>query len=314
MALPELATIHRPRWRDTVPLLWRGSTIVQFGDDVIVDRVTPAHVAWLRSLDGLRTAQEISDELPVSRADACRILRALLAAGGLDDAAQLPDAARWAPPEQRADVSRRLGAAMATYRDPHLALRAMDNRGRTHVAILGDGLLRDAVAAAVDAAGLLEVAQLGKADVVVLADSHHPDVPAHFAHESLDLPHVHLGVLGARAVVGPFVLPGRTSCLRCAHLHRRDADSAWPLLAVQWSQAVPAMSDVPIDPLLCRLACDLAVTIVRAWADDPERPAHGMNAAFELRLPDGLPQRVERPAHPLCGCLWQASAAEEAIS
>ena len=312
MTLPELATIHRPRWRDTVPLLWRGSTIAQFGDDVIVDRVTTAHVSWLRSLDGLRTAADVADHLPIARTEARRLLRALIAAGGLEDAAQVPEAARWAGPDQRADVARRFGAAMATYRDQRVALRSMDNRGRTRVAILGEGLLRDGVAAAVDAAGLVEVADLRKADLVVLADSHHPDVPAHFAHESLDLPHLHLGVLGHRAVVGPLVVPGVTSCLRCAHLHRRDADSAWPLLAVQWAQAVSAMSAVPLDPLLSRLACDLALTIVRGWADDPDQLGHGANAAFELRLPTGLPQRVERPAHPLCGCLWQSATAQAA--
>lgn len=312
MTLPELTAIHRPRWRDTVPLLWRGSTVAQFGDDVLVDRLTPAHVSWLRSLDGLRTSADIADDLPIPRTEARRLLRALIAAGGLDDAAQVPEAARWAGPDERAGVARRFGAAMATYRDQRMALRCMDNRGRTRVAILGEGLLRDAVAGAVDAAGLVEVADLRKANVVVLADSHHPDVPAHFAHESLDLPHLHLGAFGDRAVVGPLVLPGVTSCLRCAHLHRRDADSAWPLLAVQWSQTVSAMSDVPLDPLLARLACDLALTIVRGWADDPDQLGHGANAAFELRLPTGLPRRVARPTHPLCGCLWQSATGQAA--
>ena len=34
----------------------------------------------------------------------------------------------------------------------------------------------------------------------------------------------------ARAVVGPFVVPGTTACLRCVDAHRTDADPAWPLL------------------------------------------------------------------------------------
>src|SRR5207302_826727 len=40
---------------------------------------------------------------------------------------------------------------------------------------------------------------------------------------------VRLGAVGG--VVGPLVVPGHTSCLRCADLHRRDRDPAWHALA-----------------------------------------------------------------------------------
>ena len=42
--------------------------------------------------------------------------------------------------------------------------------------------------------------------------------------------------LGDAAWVGPLVVPGRTSCLRCADLSRRDADPHWPLVLAQLSR------------------------------------------------------------------------------
>ena len=142
------------------------------------------------------------------------------------------------------------------------------------------------------------------ATVAVLADASHPDVPGDFDHTLQDLPHLHVGVLGDRAVVGPLVVPGLTSCLRCAHLHRRDADAAWPLLAVQWAHAVRAMSCPPQDPLLVQLAATQAALLVRRWTDAPGTPEDWSGYALELRLPDGIARRVDRPPHPLCGCRW----------
>ena len=36
-----------------------------------------------------------------------------------------------------------------------------------------------------------------------------------------------------QGLVGPLVVPGVTSCLTCADLHRADRDSAWPAVAMQ---------------------------------------------------------------------------------
>ena len=37
---------------------------------------------------------------------------------------------------------------------------------------------------------------------------------------------------------GPLVIPGVTSCLACADLHRSDRDAAWPAIAAQLRDAV----------------------------------------------------------------------------
>jgi bacteriocin biosynthesis cyclodehydratase domain-containing protein len=305
-SLAELTRWRRPRLRDDVPILWRDRSTVQIGDDVVVDRVRPEHVTWLLSLDGLRSPEEVSRELALPREDARRLIRAVIAAGALDDAGRIPDAIRWSAPAERDAQTRRFGATLRTYRDLDAAYAATSRRDDTVIAIMGDGLVRDLVEEAVAGSGL-RLGPAADARLVVLADSHHPDVPAHFDHDLQDLPHLHVGVFGERATVGPLVVPGRTGCLRCAHLHRRDADSAWPLLAVQWAQAVATMTHPPADPLLLRLAADHAVLLARSWTDAPDRVDLWADTAIELRLPEGTARRVPRPPHPLCGCRWPAS-------
>jgi bacteriocin biosynthesis cyclodehydratase domain-containing protein len=305
-ALAELAGFARPRLRPEVPILWRDQSSIQLGDDVIVDRVTRSHVAWLTSLDGLRSPAEIEDDLALPAGEARRLLRCLLHAGALDDASRIPDGLRWAAPTDRSTVSRRFGAAVDAYRDLDLAHDAMDRRDRCRVAVLGDGSLADLVRAATDASGLA-TGTVGDASLTILADALHPDVPGQFDHPCLDRPHLPVTTLGGRAVAGPVIVPGDTGCLRCAHLHRRDADPAWPLLAVQWGQALTGLPCPPVDPLLEQLAAAQAVLLARAWVDAPDRRDLWSGFAWELTLPDVQARRVPRPAHPLCGCRWPAA-------
>jgi hypothetical protein len=302
--LPDLAGFRRPRLRDDVPILWRGETSIQLGDDIVIDRVTRSHVAWMTSLDGLASPADLEESLTIPEHEARRLVRALLAAGAIDDAARIPATLRWASQEQRDAVAGQFGAALRTCRDLDTAYAILEARDRCSVAICGAGAIADAVAYAMAAAGFT-IGDEEHATIAVLADASHPDVPRHFDHDLQDRPHLHLGVLGDRAVVGPLVVPGATSCLRCAHLHRRDADAAWPLLSVQWAHAVRSMPCPPMDPLLVQLAATQAGLLVRRWTDSPSTPDAWSGFALELRLPDGIPQRLDRPAHPLCGCLWQ---------
>jgi hypothetical protein len=302
--LPDLAGFRRPRLRDDVPILWRGESSIQLGDDVVIDRITRSHVTWMTSLDGLATPADLEESLTIPAHEARRLVRALLAAGAIDDAARIPATTRWAPQEHRDAVAGRFGAALRTCRDLDAAYVVVAARDRCSVAIIGDGALADAVTAVMPAAGL-PVGAEEHATVAVLAYPCHPDVPRYFDHDLQDRPHLHVGVLGDRAVVGPLVVPGVTSCLRCDYLHRRDADPAWPLLSVQWAQAVRAMPCPPIDPLLVGLAAAQAGLLVRRWADAPADLDAWSGHALELRLPDAIPRRVGRPAHPLCGCLWE---------
>lgn len=297
-----LAGFLRPRLRDDVPVMWRSESAIQIGEDVVIDRVSRSHVAWLSSLDGLHSPTVIAESLTIPERDAARLVRALLAAGALDDGARIPDPLRWLPQPERDTAAGRFGSALQTHRSLERAYAAISARDGCRVIVVGEGSVADEVRSAVDIAGLRVVSE--HATFAVLADAPHPDVPARFDHPTQDLPHLHVGVLGSRAVVGPLVVPGATSCLRCAHLHRRDADPAWPLLAVQWAHAVPAMSVPPRDPLLTRLAAAHAAQLVTTWADLPDQPGSWSGYALEISLPLALTSRRERPPHPLCGCAW----------
>src|SRR6478752_6312781 len=52
------------------------------------------------------------------------------------------------------------------------------------------------------------------------------------------VPHLPVRVRDGTGLVGPLVIPGVTSCLGCADLHRRDRDAAWPAIAAQLRDTV----------------------------------------------------------------------------
>lgn len=109
--------------------------------------------------------------------------------------------------------------------------------------------------------------------------------------------------LGAdSASIGPLVLPGLTSCLRCADLHRTDRDPAWPALAVQLAlpRRYGPASDVALATLLAGTAALQALAFLDG--DDPAT----VEGTLELRLPDWRLRRRTRPAHPSCGCMGSA--------
>lgn len=117
-------------------------------------------------------------------------------------------------------------------------------------------------------------------------------------------PTVHLWahLRDGRAVVGPLVVPGESSCLRCHDLHRTDADPAWPGLAVAWEHE-------PTPPPAASTVWLLASLVVRQcllWLRG-SRPAT-VDATLEEQ-PDGQLLRHRWPVHPACGCGWQRESA-----
>jgi bacteriocin biosynthesis cyclodehydratase domain-containing protein len=70
-------------------------------------------------------------------------------------------------------------------------------------------------------------------DLVVLADALAPE-PARIAalHGELT-PHLPVRLRDGIGLIGPLVLPGRTTCLRCLELHRRARAPEWPQVSAQ---------------------------------------------------------------------------------
>ncbi|SDX47820.1 ThiF family protein [Modestobacter sp. DSM 44400] len=210
------------------------------------------------------------------------------------------------------DGATRVGAPLA-------AVLAASGVGRVHVRDRGAATAADAVVGGVSAADEGRPRALAAADAVRRANpltdlrplptDQAPDLvvlcrpwaavdPLHVSLHRDGVPHLVATVRGETGVVGPLVLPGTTSCLRCADAHRRDDDPAWPRLAAQLAAADPVPSGSTVT---CLLTAATAAVQVLAHLDGAAAPAV-LEATLELRLPGPLPVLRRWPAHPACPC------------
>ncbi|MDQ1705928.1 MAG: hypothetical protein QOF18_2294 [Frankiaceae bacterium] len=114
-------------------------------------------------------------------------------------------------------------------------------------------------------------------------------------------PHVLVAIRETTAAVGPFVVPGRTPCIRCLELSRSDRDRQWPSIAAQLIAAGRAPE--PCDVALATLAASLVTLHALAWIDSDRTdlpPSAG--GVLELGLSDIRLRRRSLAAHPACGC------------
>jgi bacteriocin biosynthesis cyclodehydratase domain-containing protein len=123
-------------------------------------------------------------------------------------------------------------------------------------------------------------------------------------HVSHRRSHVLLRFVEGRAVVGPFVSPGRTACLRCLDLHRAEADPAWPLLVEQYTRAtrldradgVPE----PVDAALASVATGWVVRDVTALLGRTAPLTSSRTLTITADLVEVVIQ--DYPRRPDCGC------------
>ncbi|GAA1998895.1 hypothetical protein J2S58_003728 [Nakamurella flavida] len=108
------------------------------------------------------------------------------------------------------------------------------------------------------------------------------------------LPHLVLQVRTTRAVVGPLVLPGRTSCLLCADRHRADADPHWMIERPEpWAPPVPTV--------LVHAAAARAAHETLEFLDGLVAPAT-LDGTLEWTTAGAGPRRRTWRRHPDCGC------------
>ncbi|WP_431952711.1 hypothetical protein [Nocardia lijiangensis] len=271
---------HGPMLHPRVTILVRPSGVVQLGWDperaLLLDPPdldTQTVLGFLRLLDGLRTRPQILWQAGRSGIAAERA-RALL---------------------DEIDVA---GLLMQP-RDRPGPIRAV----RVH----GLGPLSDAISAGLRRVGIRPARSRGNApedlgpraaDLVVLADTVVTD--PRLASELVlhRIPHLQVRVRDGRGVVGPLVLPGETSCLRCADLTRVDYDAEWPHLAAQLLGRVGHAS-----PAAIAATAALALGELEAILDcSPRRPPATLDATLELDLDSHLLQRRYWAPHAECGC------------
>ena len=122
-----------------------------------------------------------------------------------------------------------------------------------------------------------------------------PEIVSLLIHDGI--PHLTARVRDGIGIVGPLVLPGRSSCLNCADLHRTELDSRWPLIAGQLAGRTQQVDLGEVQ------ACAVlaAAQALRALSPD-ETPSPVWNAPLEIDSYDGAVRRRWWPAHHRCGC------------
>ena len=137
---------------------------------------------------------------------------------------------------------------------------------------------------------------------VVVADGPEPDRLVTDLLREAGAPHLLLRGSGDEVVVGPLVVPGTTSCVRCGDLARRDADPRWPWLLEQ-------LVRLRIEPAPTLLAWAAVTATVQALAFIGGGEAETVGQTLEL----GTDQHTLRlrgwPAHADCPCRWTARPA-----
>jgi hypothetical protein len=113
----------------------------------------------------------------------------------------------------------------------------------------------------------------------------------------IDQPHLVVRCWGNGVSVGPLVLAGQTSCLRCADLARSDADPQWPVVLTQLSRL-----RLESPPALLAWAASVAAAQALAFLHGELPESAG--ATLELDWPDFVTRLRHWPVHASCGCGW----------
>ncbi len=293
---------------DRPVLLWRDATTAQFGADpataLTLTGLSPPLAGLVRDLDAaVPPALAVAGALAQGGApgEVAAVVAALAGAGLL--AAPRPGPG---PAYVRVHGGGRVGTAvavgLATAGVGRVAVRA---RGAVTPDDVGTGL-RDADVGRPTMVAVAEaLARAAPAVVVSEPTRRRPDLAVVVGPEAADpvlsarllarhQPHLAVTAHGGTGTVGPLVLPGRGSCLRCAERRRAADDPAWPRLAAQL-----AGRPTGVGPATATAVAALAVEHVLAHlAGTPTL----IDSALELDLAAATLTRLDRPAHPGCGC------------
>jgi len=117
------------------------------------------------------------------------------------------------------------------------------------------------------------------------------------------VPHLTVRVRDGTGLVGPLVIPGVTSCLSCADLHRTDHDGAWPALAAQLRDVI-GNADRPT--VLATAAVALGqlqriITAVRGQEAAGAPPAT-LNTTLQVDVTSNTISARRWSRHPNCQC------------
>jgi bacteriocin biosynthesis cyclodehydratase domain-containing protein len=121
-----------------------------------------------------------------------------------------------------------------------------------------------------------------------------------------EVPHLPVRVRDGVGLVGPLVIPGVTSCLECADLHRSDRDAAWPALAAQLRDTV-GNADRATMLATAALALNQIDHVISAVRDEhpasrSPTPPPTLDATLEFDVNVGSVVARRWSRHPHCSC------------
>ena len=266
-----------------MPVLSRPDGVVQVGWD-------PRRAVLVRPPSGL-TAAALAELLRVMQSGATLADVAALAEGV--DASVIADL-----------VTALVDAGVVT---------AMTARRRTRSAsirIHGRGPLSDLLASALRCSGARinhtsqphVVVRADNTDLVVLTDHLVADPRLVRDLHDAGVAHLPVRVRDGAGLVGPMVIPGVTSCLGCADLHRSDRDAAWPVVAAQLRDTV-GTADRATVLATAALALGQVESVIRAVRGNLDRsPPTTLSTTLEFDVAAGSIVARRWPRHPRCPC------------
>lgn len=140
-----------------------------------------------------------------------------------------------------------------------------------------------------------------EADLVVLSDNLVTDPRMRRDLHSHGVAHLAVRVRDGTGLVGPLVVPGITSCLDCADLHRRDRDAAWPAVAAQLRDTV-GVADRATVLATAALALSQVNRVIGAVRGSDPAPPQALSATLEFDVHASSIVVRQWPKHPLCSC------------
>ena len=140
-------------------------------------------------------------------------------------------------------------------------------------------------------------------DLVVLSDVLVADPRIVRDLHRAGVPHLPVRVRDGTGLVGPLVLPGVTSCLGCADLHRRDRDAAWPAIAAQLRDTIGVADRATMlaTAALALSQVNQVIAALRGQRTRPDPPA-ALNTTLEFDLRASTIVARQWSRHPLCSC------------
>ncbi|MET7328808.1 hypothetical protein [Nonomuraea sp. NPDC005650] len=115
---------------------------------------------------------------------------------------------------------------------------------------------------------------------------------------SLGIPHLLASAFEGHGTVGPLVIPGKTACLHCLDLTRRDRDPMWPIVTARLGGYPPG--EIACDATLAALVAAAVVGHALAHLDDRESAV--TNGTMDV-TPDWRWKRRSWTLHPQCRCM-----------